>query len=277
MKKLFTLLLFSSVYFCSTAQNNKIDSLINRLSTKISASQFYFNPLFYPDIAYIRDKYNVPNLHKNDSVFIKMMNDIKYKRFYTVGKLLDKNYKITEDCITEENLKLIDAYKLFYYSLYDNIKLPKDYIKRLETASKEDNLFFSAYYTLRTIYFLKEYNNAQLSSTDKAQLKTLEDKISKYLYDEYIKDKPWSFYKIVSTAMLSINKNKQVENLDISELIDYFLTQGQPTTNVLDIDYFKSDTQDSFLLSSIGMDKVSQMQSIYTLWIILEKKSVKMN
>lgn len=271
MKKQFTIFLFF-LSLSTFAQDNKKDSLIFKLSNKIAVAQFYFNHLIYPEIAFIRDEYNVPNLLKNDSLFIKRLNDIYYKRFYPYGKMLNREFIITEDCIVGDvNEKLLDAYKLHLYSLYDNIKLPNDFFKRLETSSKEDDPFLSPYYALNTIYYLKKFHK-NLNTSQKTQLKSIEQNLSTLLYNNYVVDKPWSFRKILAVKVLKINKNKNVDNIDLSELIDYYLTQGLPKSNILDIQPFTVDTKDQFLLKNIGMDKVLQLQAVSVLWIILNEK-----
>ena len=173
MKKLFTLFLVF-ISFSSFAQKTKVDSLITKLSKKIAASQYFYHPQLYIEIAFIRDEYNVPNLLKDDSVLIKRLNDFYYKQYYPYGKLFNRNFQITEDCITsDENAKTLEAYKLLMYSLYDNFKLPDNYFKRLETSSKLDDPFMSEYYTLNTIYFLKKFRGSTLNPTQNAQLKAV--------------------------------------------------------------------------------------------------------
>ncbi|MBK6275595.1 MAG: hypothetical protein IPF58_13255 [Saprospirales bacterium] len=97
-------------------------------------------------------------------------------------KFYNKDFVITEDCITAENLKTLDAYKLLiYYSLYNNLKLPDNYFKRLETTTKVDDLFISSYYTLNTIFFLKNLH-PNLTQTQKLNLNPLEQKLSNSLF-----------------------------------------------------------------------------------------------
>lgn len=272
MKRLFTLLLLFFA-FSTFAQTSKVDSLINKLSKKIAASQYYYHPQLYIEIAFIRDEYNVRNLLKDDSVLIKRFNDFYYKQFYPYGKLLNRNFQITEDCITDdENKKNLEAYKLLMYSLYDNIKLPDDYFKRLETTSKEDDPFMSEYYTLNTIYFLKKFRGSNLTPTQNSQLKTLEEKLSSSLYTNYVVNKPWSFFKLMAVKVLKINKNQLVKNVDMTPVIDYYLQRGQPETNILDIEPVEEDIKSSFLKNNIGMDKVRQLEAISLLWIILIDK-----
>ena len=272
MKKLFTLLLLF-VSFTTFAQSSKVDSLINKLSNKIAASQYFYHPQLYFEIAFIRDEYNVQNLLKNDSVLIKSFNDFYYKQFYPYGKLMNRNFQITEDCITgPESVKTIDAYKLLMYSLYDNIKLPDDYFKRLETASKEDDPYMSPYYALNTIYFLKKFRGNKLTATQNTQLKTLEEKLSSNLFTNYIENKPWSFFKLTAIKVLKMNKNPLVKNIDMSVPIEYYLQRGLPKTNILDIEPVEEDLKSSFLKNNLGMDKVGQLEAISLLWIILIDK-----
>ncbi len=272
MKKLFTLFLVF-ISFSSFAQKTKVDSLITKLSKKIAASQYFYHPQLYIEIAFIRDEYNVPNLLKDDSVLIKRLNDFYYKQFYPYGKLFNRNFQITEDCITsDENAKTLEAYKLLMYSLYDNFKLPDNYFKRLETSSKLDDPFMSEYYTLNTIYFLKKFRGSTLNPTQNAQLKALEEKLSNSLFTNYIENKPWSFYKLTAIKALKINKNPLVNNIDMTPVMDYYLQHGLPETNILDIDPVEEDIKNSFLKNNIGMDKVMQMEAISLLWIILIDK-----
>ena len=271
MKKFFTLFFLILIFYSSSiARDVKTDSLISRITNRIAASLDKFNFLIYPDLSYLRDEYKLPNLEKkDDSVYIKKLDDYYYKRFYPNGKLLDRNFYITEDCITqEENADIIDAYKLFYYSLYDNIRLPNDYVKRLEMSSMDGNQFFSSYYTLRTIYYLKKFNAAQLSAADVKKVNALRDKLCNYLYDAYIVGKPWGFYKIVSVNLLMINQSPLIKNIDINELIDPL-----EKASFADVYPYAQDAKDIFLMNSIGVDKVMQMQAISQLWIILLKEN----
>lgn len=274
MIKRFTFLLLFSYFSFAHAEDSKIDSLIEKLTTKIAVSQYYFSQIVYPEIAYIRDFYNLPNLSKNDTPFINKLNDFYYKQFYPNIKFLNKNFVITEDCITDdENAKTLDAYKLRQYSLYNNIPLPKDYFKRLELASKQDDLFLGPYYTLNTLYYLKKFRT-NLTVLQKQQLDILEQDLSSNLFANYVQNKPWSFRKILAVKVLKINKNALVSTIDLSEIIEIALRQGKPKTNILDMGIFLEDTKDSFLISNIGADKVKELQTVSLLWIILNEKKM---
>lgn len=280
MSKLFTLFIILVLYQSNvnaivpnSDQVNNLDSVINKLTTKIAASQYYFNDMIYPEIAYLRNTFHLSNIHSNDSIFIKKKTDYYYKRLYPMGKLMDANFVITEDCFEEsEQNNLIDEYILFYYSLYNTIKLPANYINRLKNTAEENSPFLSKYYALRTIYFLKKFNYKQLSEVQKNEIEKLNNKISKDLYTNYINNKDWSFYKIVALSILMMNNNELVKDINIDFLINYYLENGQPTTNILDIPAFPNDTKDDFLVKQFGIDKVIQLQTINVLWIFLNKK-----
>ena len=154
---------------------------------------------------------------------------------------------------------------------YNNIKLPNDFFDRLETTTKEDDLFLSSYYALNTIFYLKKYH-PNLTEKQKAQLNPLEQKISTYLYTNFVDGKPWSFRRILSVKALKINNNILVNNIDLSELIDLALKYGKPNTNILDMGAFTEDTKDFFLMNNIGIDKLKQLQAVSLLWIILIEK-----
>lgn len=280
MKKLSTLLILLSLYSSLSAQNpttdldNKIDSLINKLTRKVATVQYLADYHFYPELAYLRDKYQFPNLLKNDTVYINKLNDYYYKRVYPFSKLMDTSFIITEDCITDlnENKNTIDAYDLQIYALYNNIKLPDDYFERLETTSHVNNNFLDIYYTLKTIYFLKQFNSKQLSTLQLKKSETIEHKLSRNLFDNYINNKEWNFYKVASVAVLLINKNELVKNIDLNPLFDLYLNNGQPEINILDNMLVESDRKDSYLMGSIGYNKVLQLHALNLMWIISTKK-----
>lgn len=281
MKKLSTLLILLSLYSSLSAQNpttdldNKIDSLIFRLTNKISSTQYFIEKNIYPEFAFLRNEYKLPNLLKNDTPFINNMNDYYYKQFYLFSKLLNTTSSITEDCITNsnENGNISEGNKLYVYALYDNIKLPEDYIEKLESVNQQGiNDFWASCFVLKTIYFLKRFNYKQLNIVQKSRIEKLENNLSKKLYNEYINNKPWNFYKVASLATLVMNNNAVANQVDINPLVDYYLSQGQPKTNILDISLVESDLKDSFLMGTIGAVKVKQYQALYTLWIISAKK-----
>ena len=93
MKKLFTLFLVF-ISFSSFAQKTKVDSLITKLSKKIAASQYFYHPQLYIEIAFIRDEYNVPNLLKDDSVLIKRLNDFYYSNTIRMENCLIEIFKL---------------------------------------------------------------------------------------------------------------------------------------------------------------------------------------
>ncbi|MFN8281868.1 MAG: hypothetical protein U0U67_01540 [Chitinophagales bacterium] len=272
MKKYLGSFIFLLLFSTSQAQVSKTDSLISKLTKKIAKTQYDFDRLIYPELAYIRRQYKVPNISTEDLPFALKLNDFYYKKIYNYRKLFNESYIITEDCISEDPYAANkDGYRLQLYSLYDNIPLPADYFKRLETVSKEDDPFNNPYYVMQTIYYLKRFHQ-NLNASEKSQLKQLEQRLSAYMYDNYVKDKPWSFRKLLSVKVLKINESELVKNIDMSEVIDYYLQNGSADTNIYDVMPFKVDLNDTFIGNAVGFEKLAQFQSISLLWIILIDK-----
>lgn len=275
MKKL--LLLIVSIIFSSwavNAQNAKYDSLKVKLSNKIKASQSYFEFRLYPEIAFIRNEYKDTILSKqSDLAFIARLNDIYYKRFYPMRRLLDSTFVITEDCMEEQEIaKDLKMYRLSYYGYNPNWTLPPDYFEQLQAEASKDEAL-APYYALQTIYFLKKYRNNSLTVSEKAAMSAIEQKYENQLYTRFVENQPWGFYKILSVKVLKLNNYPAVKNIDLSEPVNYYLQNGLTTTNILDVPPFELDKKDNFLVLNIGMDKVRQINAINLLWIILNEKN----
>lgn len=271
------LLLITCILLCNwsvNAQSAKYDSLIVKLSNKIKASQAYFDFRLYPEITFMRNEYKDTILSKqSDFAFISKLNDIYYKRFYPLRRLLDTTFIITEDCLEEQEItKDLKMYRLSYYGYNPNWVLPPDYFEQLQyEASKDEAL--APYYALQTIYFLKKYRNNSLSVSEKAAMNAIEQKYENQLYTRFVENKPWGFYKILSVKVLKLNNYQAVKNIDLSEPVDYYMKNGLITTNILDVPPFETDTNDKFLVMNIGIDKVRQINAINLLWIILNEKN----
>lgn len=281
MKRIFTLLFFSLLFISVFAQKNnnntysKIDSTINRITKKVSKVQYYADYMYYPELAYMRNKYNLPNLYKNDTPFVSKLNDYNYKRIYPLLKLINNNFTITEDCIISDNASKSPINKLLYYSINNTIKIPTNFVNTLDSISKIDDemVILYWYHTLRIIYYLKQFNYSQLSTIDKSKVDLIEKSTSEKMYNTFIKDKKWGFCKITALAMLKINKNPLVDNFDITDLLNHYLYNGNDEINILDIPFFSSDIGSlNYLFSTMGADKMQQLQVLNTLWIILAEK-----
>lgn len=270
MKRIHTILLILIALSCFGQTKEELQSAINDLSKKIIYKNPYgFDNSIYADLAYLKRSFNLPYLSINDTIFKKRLNDYYYKRFYPYSKLLDDRAIVTEDCLNDEaNEKINRGIKVLFYVLYPNsIKLPDNIVDQLEEYSTEEE-FFSQYFMLQDIYFLKKYNLSNLTTTQKDQLRSLEYSLSDKLYTKYVVGKPWGFYKFLSLKVLKMNEFNAAAAVDISDLVKYFNSNGP-------VELGQEDSKDISLLSRIGASKIIQYESTALLWIFLTELDKK--
>lgn len=268
MKRTFTLILsLFFIYSANATTKAQIDSALSKLYEGIARLQpNYINQESYAELAYLKRNYNIYQLKFNDSIYkSKIINNYYYDQFYLYSKLLNENAIVSEDCLQiEESTKTLFPMwkKLLIYSIYPNsIKMPTNMVELIDEYSTFDE-FFGPYQMLNTIYFLKKYNYQNLSTSQKDKLNKIEDRLSTNLYNKYILDKPWSFRKILSLKVLTMNNVTVTQNYDISFLVDRIIN-NKPE------EIINEDIKNPEMISLLGEKKFFQYAETSLLWIFL--------
>ncbi len=266
MRKIITLFIFLPFYFLSFSYTQKdLDSALTNLYREILFSQPQSYAIEnYAELAYLKRIFNLSKVNINDSSYkSKILNNYYYDQFYLFSKFLNENAIVTEDClnIPESTEEIHKANKLLYYSLYPNsIKLPSNIIEQIEEYSTIHE-FYGPYQMLNIIYYLKKYNYSNLTQLQKDKLATLQTHFEKLIFNKYVKDKNWNFYKLLSVKVLKMNKSDLVKDLDITVLIDYFKAKHP-------LEVVQEDKTQQ-ILGIVGAKKIIEQQANAILWIFL--------
>lgn len=266
------LVIFSFLFFSCFTTNilaqtkEELQASVTRLSKGITYyDQEDIKQQTFAELAYIKRIYKLDSCDVRVARYVKSLNDYYYKQFFLYSKLIDENAYVTEDCLDNpnKNTDFQPFIKILFYSLYPNtFKLPNNYIEQIETISNEYE-FFSPYYALYTIYFLKEYSYDKLNSAQKIKLEKLESSLCDTLYTNYVKNNDnWNYYKLMSLKVLKLNKYAPAQNVDLKLLTSY-LNSDQPLMLT------EADRNDMFLMNSIGGKVAFESSMTAALWIIL--------
>ncbi len=266
------LVIFSFLFFSFFTSNvlaqtkEELQASVTRLSKAISYyDQEGVRQQTFAELAYIKRIYKLDSCDVRVARYVKSLNDYYYKQFFLYSKFLDENAYVTEDCLDNpnKNTDFQPFIKILFYSLYPNtFNLPKNYIEQIESISNEYE-FFSPYYALYTIHFLKEYSYDKLNSAQKIKLEKLESALSDTLYTKYVKNMDnWNYYKLMSLKVLKLNKYAPVQAVDLKLLTSY-INSDQPLT------LFETDKNDTFLINTIGGKVILESSMTAALWIIL--------
>jgi hypothetical protein len=266
MKKIITFFIALPFYLCSfsyTAED--LQTAIDNLCKEVMFSQPQnYSQEGYTELAYLKRNFNLNKITISDSAYkSKIFNNYYYDQYYLYSKFLNENAIVTEDClhIPESTEDMYKGVKILFYVLYPNsIKLPDNIIDQIEEYSTAAE-FYGPYKMLNVIYYLKKYNYQNLSLKQKEKLNILENHLSKILYSNYIENKSWNLFRMLSVKVLKMNKNELVKNIDLSILVDY-LKNNKPL-HVIDED-IKNPA-----FAKTGFNDYIQQQATSILWIFL--------
>ncbi len=266
MKKILLplLSLFISAHAYSVSPQD-IDTAIYKLSKQISINEINnYEMSEYAELKYLKRIHHLMDIKTNDSTYLRNMvfNNYYYDRFYLYGKFFNDSAVVTEDClnIPGTTADWRPSSKLIFYALYP-IKIPHNYLEQLDSFPDQDN-FYGKYKALDIIYYLKKYNYNNLSASQKAILPVLEKKLSDFLFKNYIENKPWSTYKLLSIKVLKMNNNALVNGVDISDLVKYYKDNNR-------LNFFEEDRKYISTLQYIGGKTMVELIGNALLWIFL--------
>lgn len=260
------ILLFCHISAFSVSPRD-IDTAVYNLCKEIMINNpVSFTQESYTELAYLKRNYNLTALKLNDDVYKKsIFNNYYYDKYYLYSKFLDENAIVTEDCLlipesTEKDVNKVD--KLLFYVLYPNsIKMPSNIVSLIDEYASADE-FWGPYKMLTTIYYLKKYNYQNLSEVQKKQLSATESRLSDVLYDKYVKDLPWSFYKLQSVKLFKMNKIEKYKDINIDELVQHYKSNKA-------LYFFEDDLKNSQLFNQLSSSEVLQYDARALLWIFL--------